>query len=48
MNYSELYFDRNNAADLDLFVGLMRRFQNEGIDFELEASSESIRILIKK
>lgn len=48
MNYSELYFDRNNDADLDCFVELIRRFQNQGIDFELDEKGGTIRIMIRK
>ena len=48
MNYSELCFDRSNDADLNIFVQLIARLQNQGVDFELDASAESIRILIKK
>ena len=48
MNYSELYFDRNNDADLDIFVQLIARFQNQGIDFELDEKGGTIRIMIRK
>ena len=43
----ELYFDRNNDANLDCFVELIRRFQNQGIDFELDEKGGTIRIMIK-
>ena len=48
MSYSELYFDRNNDGDLDFFVELIRRFQNQGIDFELDEKGGTIRIMIRK
>jgi len=48
MSYSELYFDRDNDSDLDFFVELIRRFQNQGIDFELDERGGTIRIMIKK
>ena len=48
MSYSELYFDSNNDADLDCCVELIRRFQNQGIDFELDEKGGTIRIMIRK
>ncbi len=48
MSYSELYFDRENDQDLDFFVELIRRFQNQGIDFELDEKGGTIRIMIRK
>jgi hypothetical protein len=48
MSYSELYFDRDNDSDLDFFVQLLRRFQSQGIDFELDERGGTVRILIKK
>ena len=48
MSYSQLYFDRDNDADLDFFVQLLRRFQNQGIDFELDDKGGTIRIMIRK
>ena len=50
MNYSELFFEKNNGKDMDFFVDLIYRFQMHGVDYELEDSpaNNCIRLLIKK
>jgi hypothetical protein len=50
MNYSELFFEKNNGNDMDFFVDLISRFQMQGVDFEIEDSTATgcIRLLIKK
>ena len=49
MNYSELFFEKNNGNDMDFFVDLISRFQMQGVDFEIEdTATNCIRLLIKK
>jgi len=50
MNYSELFFEKNNGNDMDFFVDLISRFQQQGVDFEIEDSPHTgcIRLMIKK
>ena len=48
MNYSELFFEKHKGDDMDFFVELIYRFQQQGVQFELEESGGAIRLLIKK
>ena len=50
MNYSELFFEKAKGDDMDFFVDLIYRFQQQGVYYELEDSpaTNCIRLLIKK
>jgi len=48
MSYSELFFEKHKGDDMDFFVELIYRFQQQGVQFELEESGGAIRLLIKK